>query len=186
MDRKREQELIRAAQRGDKKALAALYRANVDKIYRYIVYRVESPSVAEDLTGDVFLRMLEGLATYQDRSTPLLVWLYRIAHARVIDHYRRSKHSAQQEDIDTIELGTDPQLDVPLEFAYTSANLQQALLTLTDAQRQVVVLRFVEGYNLEQTAKIMNKTVDAIKAMQYRALQAMGQVLRQQGFKGEG
>jgi RNA polymerase sigma-70 factor (ECF subfamily) len=160
-----------------------LYRANVDKIYRYILYRVESPSTAEDLTGDVFLRMLEGFATYQDRTTPLLVWLYRIAHARVVDHYRRSKHSTQQEDIDSVELGTDPELDAPLEFAFTSEQLQRALLSLTDSQRQVIVLRFVEGYNLEQTARVMNKTVDAIKAMQYRALQAMGQSLRQQGFE---
>lgn len=189
MDRKREQALIRAAQRGDNQAFAALYRASVDKIYRYVLYRVENAIVAEDITADVFLRMVEGLPKYEDRTSPLLVWLYRIAHARVVDHYRRTKHSSQSEDIDTLDQRPDPSaeddLDLPLEQAFTSEQLRLALQTLTDAQRQVILLRFVEGYNLEQTAFVMQKTVDAIKAMQYRALQAMGQALRQQGFTGE-
>lgn len=95
MKRQREQALIRAAQRGDQNAFAALYRAYVDKIYRYIFFRVESTQTAEDLTAEVFLRMVEGLPNYEDRNTPLLVWLYRIAHARVIDHYRRYRRTAE-------------------------------------------------------------------------------------------
>lgn len=185
MDRKREQALIRAAQGGDSRAFAALYRAYVDKIYRYIYYRVDSPDTAEDLTSDVFTRMIEGLPTYQDRSTPLLVWLYRIAHARVVDFYRRSKRASQQEDIEAVELGIEPDLDAPLISEYRSDQLQAALHTLTDGQRQVIVLRFIEGYNLETTARLLNKTVDAIKAMQYRALQSLAQALARQGYQAE-
>jgi RNA polymerase sigma-70 factor (ECF subfamily) len=183
VDRKREQALIRAAQGGDSRAFAALYRAYVDKIYRYIYYRVDSPETAEDLTSDVFTRMIEGLPNYQDRSTPLLVWLYRIAHARVIDHYRRSKRSSHQEDIEAIELGIEADLDAPLVSAYNSEQIRGALRSLTDGQRQVIVLRFIEGYNLETTARLLNKTVDAIKAMQYRALQSLTQALNRQGYK---
>ncbi len=183
MDRKREQTLIRAAQQGDKRAFAALYRAYVDKIYRYCYYRVDSNAeIAEDLTSEVFTRLVESLPTYEDRSAPLLVWLYRVAHARVVDYYRRSKHTNQTEDIDKVELGADFDLDAPLVFEYRSEQLAEALKTLTDGQRQVVILRFIEGYNLESTARLLGKTVDAIKAMQYRALQALAQALRRQGY----
>ncbi len=181
VNRQRERALIQAAQQGDSRAFASLYRAYVDKIYRYIYYRVDSTETAEDLTSEVFLRMLEGMSTYQDRAVPLLVWLYRIAHARVIDHYRRSRRT--NENIEKIELGVDVDLDGPLVSAYRTGQLQEALLTLTDGQRQVIILRFIEGYNLETTARILGKTVDAVKAMQYRALQALGQALARQGFK---
>jgi RNA polymerase sigma-70 factor (ECF subfamily) len=185
VNRQRERALIQAAQQGDSRAFASLYRAYVDRIYRYIYYRVDSAETAEDLTSEVFLRMLEGLPTYQDRAVPLLVWLYRIAHARVIDHYRRSRRTSRHENIERLELGVDPDLDASLVSAYRSEQLQEALRTLTDGQRQVIVLRFIEGYNLENTARILDKTVDAIKAMQYRALQALGQALIRQGFKAD-
>lgn len=185
MDRKREQTLIRAAQRGDRNAFAELYRTHVDRIYRYIYYRVESQATAEDLTGEVFLRMLESLPGYQDRSVPLLVWLYRIAHARVIDHYRRSKRSSKNEPIDDLDLHTDDDMDAPMLANFKSEQLHKAMQTLTDGQRQVIILRFIEGHNLERTAQLLAKTVDAVKAMQYRALQALGQALQKMGYKSE-
>ncbi|RMF49948.1 MAG: sigma-70 family RNA polymerase sigma factor [Chloroflexota bacterium] len=183
MERQREQALIKAAQRGDQNAFAALYRAYVDKIYRYILLRVESAQTAEDLTAEVFLRMLESLPKYEDRSTPLLVWLYRIAHARVIDHYRRYRRTAEQAALDSVEIRTDLDLDSGLVSQYRADQLRAALSQLTDSQRQVIILRFVEGYNLEATAQVMNKTVDAIKALQYRALQALAAALRAQGYE---
>jgi RNA polymerase sigma-70 factor (ECF subfamily) len=184
VDRKREQELIRAAQLGDTNAFALLYRAHVDKVYRYIYFRVDSAATAEDLTSDVFLQMVESLPTYQDRAIPLLVWLYRIAHARVIDHYRRSA-VRRTEDIDTVDIRVEVDLDLPLVQAYTAEHLRAAMQALTEAQQQVITLRFIEGFNLEQTAQWMGKTVDAIKAMQYRALQALAHALKRLGFESE-
>lgn len=180
MDRKREQKLIRNAQEGNRDAFAEIYRAYVDKIYRYVLYRVDSDVIAEDLTADIFLKVLEGLPTYEDRSVPLLVWLYRIAHARVVDHYRRQRRPV--ENIDDLEVADTLNLDGRLQQDYTIAQIRLALATLTDAQRQVIILRFIEGLNLESSARAMNKTVDAIKAMQYRALQALALALSQQGF----
>jgi RNA polymerase sigma-70 factor, ECF subfamily len=185
VDRKRESTLIKAAKSGDKRALSALYRANVDKIYRYIFYRVENAEVAQDITSEVFLRMVESFPSYEDRSVPLLVWLYRIAHARVVDHYRRGKKRANDESLETLEIGDFPDLDTGLISQYKSSQLQKALLALTDSQRQVILLRFVEGLNLEQTSQAMSKTVDAIKAMQYRALHTLAQALKAQGYTPE-
>jgi RNA polymerase sigma-70 factor, ECF subfamily len=177
MNRKREAALIQAAKGGNTRAFAELYRAHVDKIYRYIYYRVESQETAEDLTGDVFLRMLEGLPTYEDRSVPLLVWLYRIAHARVVDHYRRTGRTPPHENIESVDVSADDDLDEGLIAESNSERLTAALRTLTDGQRQVIIFRFVEGYNLETTARLLGKTVDSVKAMQYRALQALATVL---------
>lgn len=184
MERRREQALIRAAQRGDQNAFTELYRAYVDKIYRYIFFRVESAQTAEDLTAEVFLRVVESLPTYEDRSIPLLVWLYRIAHARVIDHYRRYKRTADQAPLDTVEISAESDLDAPLLAEYRTDQLRAALGNLTDPQRQVISLRFIEGYNLEATAQVMGKSVDAVKALQYRALQALQAALRAQGYEG--
>ncbi len=96
--------LIRAAQRGDEQAFGELYNAYVHDIYRYILYRVGHSETAQDLTAEVFLRVVEGLIRYQDRQIPLLAWLYRIAHARVIDYYRHMRRTGEPEDIDTVEL----------------------------------------------------------------------------------
>jgi RNA polymerase sigma-70 factor (ECF subfamily) len=176
VERKREQALIRLAQRGDTQAFAQLYRAYVDNIYRYIYFRVNAIPVAEDLTADVFMKALEGLPRYQDRAVPFLGWLYRIAHARLVDYYRRSR---QHEDIDALELGIVQDLDAPL----MAEHVRTALHTLTDEQQQVVILRFVEGRSLQETAELLGKTEGAIKTMQHRALQSLARALQRQGFK---
>ncbi len=183
MERKREQALIRLAQRGDTQAFAELYRAYADNIYRYIYFRVYAAPVAEDLTADVFMKALEGLPGYQDRTTPFLGWLYRIAHARLIDHYRRSRYAGQHEDIDAVEIGATQDLDAPLMAEHQSEHMRAALRALTDEQQQVIILRFVDGHSIEETAELLGKTEGAIKTMQHRALQALGRALQRQGFK---
>src|SRR5579859_593472 len=110
LDSKREQQLIRAAQRGDEKAFGELYNAYVHDIYRYMMYRVGNAETAQDLTAEVFLRAIEGLVRYQDRDIPWLAWLYRIAHARVVDHYRRVKRTGEPDDIDDIQVTVDHDL----------------------------------------------------------------------------
>jgi RNA polymerase sigma factor (sigma-70 family) len=84
-----ERRLIEQAQGGDRAALGELYRRHADVIYRYICMHVGDPVVAEDLTAEVFLNMLQGLRGYRYTGAPFMAWLYRIAHARTVDHWRR-------------------------------------------------------------------------------------------------
>ena len=86
---------IERAQAGDDEALAALYRQFVQTIYRYIYYRVSSQQDAEDLTAEVFVKMVEALPSYQITGAPFEVWLYRVAQARVFDFYRRKGRRPQ-------------------------------------------------------------------------------------------
>jgi RNA polymerase sigma-70 factor (ECF subfamily) len=179
---KHEESLILAAKRGDEQALGTLYDAYVDRIYRYIFYRVDNAEVARDLTADVFLRVVEGLPNYEYRSVPFVAWLYRIAHARVVDHFRQASKAQEQEAIENIELSAEDDMDSSLMKAYHQEKVHAAIKQLTPEQQQVVLLRFVEGYNLQKTAEALGKTIGAIKLMQHRALRTLSKELKNQGI----
>ncbi len=182
MDRAEEQRLLAAAQRGDAEAFAALYRANVQAVFRYITYRVNDHQLAEDLTGDVFTNALKGIAAYQDRGKPFVAWLYRIARARVIDHYRRQDRRPAESDIEAEPLSVETDLDRSMLRQQAAKALRLAIADLTDEQQQVIILRFIEGYRTEAVAKLMGKQPNAIKALQFRALRSLGNRLRRSGF----
>jgi RNA polymerase sigma-70 factor (ECF subfamily) len=181
LEPKREQKLIQAAQRGNEQAFGELYNAYVQQVYRYVMYRVNNTETAQDLTADVFLRAVEGLARYENRQVPFLAWLYRIAHARVVDHYRRTQRVGAEENIDSVEVKVDEDLDTDLMLNYRQQKLREALNKLPGEQRQVLLLRFIEGYDIQQTADTLGKTIGAVKMIQRRALQAMNMELTRQG-----
>ncbi|MBL8156516.1 MAG: sigma-70 family RNA polymerase sigma factor [Anaerolineae bacterium] len=183
MNRAEELRLLGRAQRGDRDAFAALYRANVQAIFRYIVHRVGDAALAEDFTADVFVRALKSLATYEDQGKPLVAWLYRIAHARVVDHYRRVGRRPAEDDLDEgSEVAIQPDMDQSLFRRQMAQMLRQAITGLTDEQQQVVVLRFVEGCSLEEAAQVMGKNANAIKALQHRALRSLAGRLERAGL----
>ena len=174
-----ELQLIERAQRGDRAALSELYRRHVDAIYRYVHLRVGDPTVAEDLTAEVFLRALEGLGEYRYTGVPLIAWLYRIARARTADHWRRAGRCQEIELSDKIAAtGSDP--EVIASARIERSDLVVVLRRLTDAQQQVIILRFVEEMSLAQAAAAMGKTVGAIKALQHRALASLAQLMGEQ------
>jgi RNA polymerase sigma-70 factor, ECF subfamily len=185
VDIKREQALIRAAQAGDESAVSELYQAYVDNIYRYIFYRIDNHHTAEDITAEVFVRFVEGLSAYQDRNIPLLAWLYQIAHARLVDHYRQSQRVGQESDLDNVVVSTEDDLDGDLMTNYHQEKVREALTNLTPEQQQVILLRFIEGYSVQKTAEVLGKTAGAIKVMQHRALQALSRALAKQGIAYE-
>ncbi len=182
MDHVDEQRWLRQAQRGDAESFAALYRANVQAIFRYIAHRVNNVQLAEDLTGDVFTRALEGLPTYTDQGKPFVAWLYRIAHARVVDYYRRTERRPVETDVEAEPLPVTPDMDEGLLRRHAARALRTAIAELTADQQQVVVLRFIEGYPIETVAQMMGKNGNAIKALQHRALRSLASRLGRSGF----
>jgi RNA polymerase sigma-70 factor (ECF subfamily) len=182
VDREREVALIKAVQNGNPEAFAELYNANVDRVYRYIYVRVGSAEVAQDLTGDVFLKVLETLPTYQVRDIPLLGWMYHIAHSQVVDYYRRGRQKFPHFDIDYVSAHTEDNVDDALQFEQESKRLERALRQLSPDQQQVMILRFIEGHNLETTAQLLNKTVGSVKVIQFRATQRLAQLLDDKEF----
>jgi RNA polymerase sigma-70 factor (ECF subfamily) len=168
-DTQAEASLIARAQEGDGSAVSKLYQQHAPGIYGYIASRVGDPAIAEDLTSEVFLRALEGLPQFEVRGVPLSAWLYRIAHDRVVDHFRRQARRPTmplKEELLPIQAGIDEQVEARL----WTEQLGEAIKGLTAEQHQVILLRFVAGFKLREIAYVMDKSTDAIKMLQLRAL----------------
>ena len=170
-------ELIRQATSGDANAFAGLYDAYVDEVYRFVLHRVGNKQTAEDLTSQVFLKAWDNLGRYTMRGLPFGAWLFRIARNTVIDHYRTNK------DVLPLEAEAmtkpDPKANVAKEVERRLERewLQTVLQHLTEDQREVLTLKFINGLKTGEVAKIMGKRQGAIRALQMRALQALADLL---------
>ena len=174
-------EVVERAQAGDGVAVAALYETLAPQIERYMLYRTHwSQEVAEDLTADVFLKVLENLALYEDRGLPFEAWVYRIAANRLTDHIRL----CQKRGVATIGDGShveEPRAERALEQLLVRNVLERAIGHLTAEQRQVIVLRFLQDATLAETAAALGKSDDAVKKLQVRGLRALRRFLRSSG-----
>jgi len=171
-----EARLIQRAKEGDPAAFAKIYDQHQPAIYRYIFYRVGDVATAEDLTGEVFVRLVEKSdhLTYQGR--PLLAWLYTIARNLVTDYYRRAGQVTVL-PLDEGLVSSTTSLEDASEYTLTQQRLAAALTLLTEDQRQVVMLKFFEGLDNETVARMLDKSVGAVKALQHRALAALRRIL---------
>lgn len=173
-----EGQLIAQAQSGDKAAVSTLYEAYVQAIHTYISYRVESDMIAEDLTAEVFLRMVQGLPRYKDSGAPFGAWLYRIAATQVADYYRHNKRIVELSDNQASD-DTDP-------FGKAAKNeerarLRTALAALPADFQTLLILRFMQEQSHTIVAAALNKSEAAIRVMQHRALNALAQQLGASG-----
>jgi RNA polymerase sigma-70 factor (ECF subfamily) len=180
--RKRDKELklIRRAQQGDKDAIGELYRQHVDVIYRYIWARVRDENTAEDLTALVFLKALEALPNYKPTGKPFLAWLYSIAYARIVDHWRKQERRVEVPLEETLP-AREPRPGELLEVQDDWATAVDLLAQLTDDQQDVIILRFIGQMSLAEVAEAVGKTVGATKQVQYRALASLARLMEGQG-----
>jgi RNA polymerase sigma-70 factor (ECF subfamily) len=166
-----EEALLAAAMEYDDAALSELYDRYEVKIFTYIYRRTGEESLAEDLTSQVFLKMLESIRDQKAWRSSFSGWLYRIAHNLVIDHYRRRGRQSAVELDDTTPLAAERQsLESQVEQSLDAERLRAAIRRLTEEQAEVVSLRFLEGYSINEVAAMMNRSEGAIKALQYRAV----------------
>jgi RNA polymerase sigma-70 factor (ECF subfamily) len=172
--------LIQQAKKGDPAAFAEIYDRHQPAIYRYIFYRVGDAATAEDLTSEVFVRLVERIDRFTYRGRPLLAWLYTIARNLVADHHRRAGQPSPLPLDERLMAGTaDPEETVARRL--TQQRLVAAIAHLTEDQRQVLLLRFVEGLDNETVARLLGKSVGAVKALQHRALAALRRILERDG-----
>ncbi len=165
-------EVIAKARDGSPEDTGELYSRYHQSIYRYLYYRIGDPQIAEDLTADVFLRMVQALPSYQLGAVPFQAWLFQVARNVAIDHFRRtSAHpiSAIDENLRLDGQGLESQVD----HRIASADLAVALSRLDDTQRDVLLLRFIEGLPIAETAQVLHKSEDSVKALQRRGLLAL-------------
>lgn len=168
-----EMTLVRFSQAGDQEMFALLYQTYVDRIYRYVYFRVADDNIAQDITSQIFLKVWEKLDTYQAGQSPFMAWIYRIARNTVIDYYRTKKFTISLENAQPIELSHDDEVDEKLDIQIQSQKLRAALRGLTKEQRQVLILKFVDGLSTTEIAKQLKKQTGAIRALQMRGLQGL-------------
>lgn len=171
-----ETRLVKQAQAGEETAFVALYQQNQGAVYTYIYYRVGNQMTAEDLTAEVFVRLVDKIHRFKPGKRPILAWLYTIAGNLVTDHYRRNGRATILPLNDEIRSnGHSPSYSVQKEQEHQ--RLVAAMRQLTEEQRQVVLLKFVERRSNAETGAILGKTEGAVKALQHRALAALRRAL---------
>jgi len=171
-----ERALVEQAIQHDSRAFAQLYDRYVDKIYKYIYYKTGASASVDDLTAQVFLKAWESIGNYRWTEHPFAAWLFRIAHNLVIDYYRTRRETVPLEDL-ALEDNITPPLDELAQSHLTSAMLRQAIAQLTEDQQQVIVLKFIDGYEIDQVAKLLGKDSRAVRSLQHRALGALQRIL---------
>ncbi len=173
-----EEELLARAIDSDEAALAELYDRYEHKIFSYIYRRTNNQPLAEDLTAQVFLKMLEAIHKGKAWHSSFSGWLYRIAHNQIIDYYRRRERRNHASIDDFPMLPSDEDSPVrAAELRLEAERLRAAITRLTDEQAQVVTLRFLEGYSISEVSTMMVKTEGAIKALQYRAVTSLRKIM---------
>jgi RNA polymerase sigma-70 factor (ECF subfamily) len=171
-------DLVARAQAGDADAFGALYDRYLDLVYRYVYYRVGGKALAEDLVSETFLRALRRIGTFEWQGRDFAAWLITIARNIIADHYKSGRFRLEVTTADMLDAdrATDGPESEVLD-GITNAALLDAVKRLNSEQQECVVLRFLQGLSVLETAQAMEKTEGAIKALQYRAVRTLGRML---------
>jgi len=177
-----EERLVRRAKQGEPEAFEQLYEANFDRIYRYLLLKVRNRADAEDMTQQVFLKALESIGSFRWRGVPFSAWLFRIARNQAVDYFRK-KGKQMTLPLDEARSVTTADFD-PVALAEQKLRIEQlamACQSLSEAQREVISLRFAGGLSVAETAKAMGKSEGAVKVSQHDAIVKLRLILSSSG-----
>ena len=160
--------LIEAAQQ-DPARFGELYEIHFERVYAYVVKRVQNCAEAEDLTAEVFHQALANLKRFEWRGIPFSAWLFRIAANLISDRWQRSGRETQDDAV----IESAQVSPVEIEEVERRATLFRLVETLPAEQKRVVVLRFVEQKSIKEVASAIRKTEGAVKQLQFRALSTL-------------
>ena len=166
--------LVEEAASGNFSAFGDLYSIYLDQIYRYVFYQVKDKMTAEDITEEVFLKAWKAIGSCNGKEKTFSSWLYRIAHNHLINTLRNAQKFTSIEKVDLVDF-TDPKQKIE-----TNSDYQELLAKITclpQNQKQVIILKFIEGLDNREIGKIMSKSEGAIRVLQMRALATLRQKL---------
>jgi RNA polymerase sigma-70 factor, ECF subfamily len=179
--------LVERAQAGDAAAFGLIYDRYVDTVFRFVYFRVGNRQLAEDLTSDTFLRALKRIGSFTWQGRDLGAWLVTIARNLVADHFKSGRYrlevtSGDVLDADREDRGPEGSPESAVVDHITNVALLTAVKQLNPEQQECIVLRFLQGFSVAETAQTMGKNEGAIKALQYRAVRALARLLPE-GFQ---
>jgi RNA polymerase sigma-70 factor, ECF subfamily len=174
--------LVERAQAGEAEAFGLIYDRYVDVVFRFIYFRVGNRQLAEDLTSDTFLRALKRIGSFTWQGRDLGAWLVTIARNLVADHFKSGRYRLEITtgdvlDADKEDRGPEGTPETAVVDHITNVTLLTAVKQLNPEQQECIVLRFLQGFSVAETAKAMGKNEGAIKALQYRAVRALARLL---------
>ena len=171
----RDLELIQVSS-PDPQNLALIHDRLYPVVYRYVRYRLEDEQVCEDITSEVFLRLIDAVNERKHTIKNLKGWLLGTASHLVYDHLRLH-YTRPVEALEEHHAQADPTPEAVVEASWQQRQVRSALRKLTLEQQHVIALRFSEERSIEETARLMDKTIGAVKTLQFRALASLRQML---------
>jgi RNA polymerase sigma-70 factor (ECF subfamily) len=157
--------LVEAAQ-NDPSRFAELYEQHFHRVYAYVARRVRDRSEAQDLTAHVFQQALANLGKFKWKGAPFAAWLYRIASNAIADHSRKQARESGE-----ARTPTEDSTPIDLEQVERQARLFQAVETLPDDQRRVIMMRFADEKSIREIAAELGRSEGAVKQLQFRGLE---------------
>jgi RNA polymerase sigma-70 factor (ECF subfamily) len=173
-------ELVARLKENDDAAYHEVVARFGDPLYSYIYSITGDHHLSEDVLSETYLRMVEKIDSYTFYGAPFKAWLYRIAHNLAINALKRTRRLV---GVDALESAAAPVGDPAVTVAarLEANDLRVALAELTEEQQQVVMLRFVAEQSTAEVAQAMDKTENAIKQLQFRALRSLGRLMERRG-----
>jgi RNA polymerase sigma-70 factor (ECF subfamily) len=175
---------VEKARTGDPEAIGWLYERYFDRIYRYTYAKIGDATDAEDITEQVFLKMIEAVAGFRWQGSTFASWLFRIAHNQIVDSVRqRTRHP--QVSLEPVGVSIPSEGDDPHRLAEQRdfrGHLEDSISQLTELQAQVIALKFWSGLSNAEVAQVMDRTEGAVKALQYSALQNLNKLMTLRGY----
>jgi RNA polymerase sigma-70 factor (ECF subfamily) len=173
-----ERAAVDRARGGDQQALADLYDWYMPRIYRYALARLGNVAEAEDLTEEVFLKMLGAIGEFRWKDVPFSSWIFRIAHNHVATHFRRTaQRGGPTSPIPEEYIDGRADFEAAIEQQITMEEVRRATELLPDAQREVIALRFAVGLSIADTARVLGKREGNVKALQHKAVAKLQKML---------
>lgn len=164
--------MVRRCQSLDEEALGELFDAYFPRVYNYALVQLRNTHAAEDLASDVMVKVLESIGKYTFKGAPFSAWVFRIARNALIDLHRRQKRRVEvalNESLPSGEAGPYALAEQTLQ----REEIHRALQRLPESQREVIVLRFIEGLSTASVSRVTGRSLASVKSLQHRALNSL-------------
>jgi RNA polymerase sigma-70 factor (ECF subfamily) len=172
-----EKQLIKYAKEFNTTALGEIYDLYSPELYRYAMRLLDNDDRAEECVSEVFSRFLSALRRGKGPENFLKAYLFRIAHNWITDYYRGMESRLEEISEENPQMASDEITSRQVEKNEEAQQVRAALLRLTPDQRQVIILKFYEGWRHQEIAETLQKPVGAVKALQHRAISALRRYL---------
>lgn len=157
-----------------KRAFEQFYKENIDRIYRYVFFRVgRNKDIAEDLVSEIFMKSLKQFHKY-DPEISKSAWIYRIAHNHLANHFRDTKPTADIDEMAFCLIGERG--EETMEKIEATNQIEEALSQLEPSDRQLVTMKHLQGYSYKEMAQILEKSKDALKMATSRAMKKLKKI----------